>query len=93
MNQKCWADLLRELRAIEDRPNGSRDDWLDFAKPLQRIDTDAVRLATVGDTVSPEQRDEKLHRLQDSVPELADTVKLHSDAQRLAKCSRTDGRF
>ena len=45
MNQKCWAHLLRELKSVEDHPNGIRDDWPDFAKQLRRIYTDAVRLA------------------------------------------------
>ena len=57
MNQTCWAHLLRELQAVEDRPDGSRDDGLDFAKRLRRMCTDAVRLAAAGDVVSQTERD------------------------------------
>ena len=91
MNQKCWAHLLRELKAVEDRPNGPRDDGLAFARPLKRIYTDAVRLAVRGDDVSQSERDLKVCRLHARMTELACGAWRHPDARRLAKRLRSDG--
>ena len=90
MNQKCWAHLLRELTAVEDRPSGVRDDWLAFAKKLRRIFTDAVRLASAEDMPSSE-RDSKVCRLHVRLSELAGGAWTHPDAQRLAKRLLRDG--
>ena len=84
MNQKCWAHLLRELKAVEARPNGSRDDWLAFAKPLRRIFTDAAKL-NAAENVPPGERDSKVCRLHARLAELACADWAHPDARRLAK--------
>jgi transposase len=84
MNQKCWAHLLRELRAVEDRPNDARDDWLEFAKPLRRIFTDAVTLNAAANMPSSE-RDSKVCRLYTRLTDLAVASWVHPDAARLAK--------
>lgn len=90
MNQKCWAHLLRELKAVEDRPNGVRDDWLAFAKKLRRVFTDAVRLASAENMPSGE-RDSKVCRLHVRLGELACGAWVHPDAQRLANRLLRDG--
>jgi len=91
MNQKCWAHLLRELNAVEERPHGTRDDWLDFANRLRRIYTDAVRLAAAGDAVSEAERDSKVCRLHTRMTDLACADWTHPDAARLANRLRQDG--
>ena len=91
LNQTCWAHLVRERQAVEDRPNGSRDDWLDFAKPLRRIYTDAVRLAAAGDVVPQAERDSKVCRLHARMTQLAVAAWRHPDARRLANRLRKDG--
>lgn len=83
MNQKCWAHLLRELQAVEDRPNGARDDWLVFAKRLRRIFTDAVKLNAATD-LPREQRDARVCRLHARLTDLSCVAWVHPDAQRLA---------
>lgn len=85
MNQKCWAHLLRELKVIDERPNGPRDDWIEFAKKLRRIYTDAVKLAAAGDTMPAAERDSKVCRLHARMTDLAVTSWRHPDARRLAK--------
>lgn len=88
LNQKCWAHLLRELKGVEERPDGSRDDWPEFAKKLRRIYTDAVRLAAAGESTPPMpagERDSKLARLHGRVVELSMAEWTHPDAERLAK--------
>jgi transposase len=84
MNQKCWAHLLRELRAVEDRPNGARDDWIAFAKPLRRIFTDAVKL-NAAESMPSSERDSKVCRLHARLADLACAAWVHPDARRLAK--------
>jgi transposase len=91
MNQKCWAHLLRELKAVDERPNGPRDDWLDFAKKLRRIYTDAVKLAAAGDAMPASERDSKLSRLHGRMSDLACAAWTHPDARRLAKRLLKDG--
>jgi transposase len=91
MNQKCWAHLLRELKAVDERPNGPRDDWLDFAKRLRRIYTDAVKLAAASDAMPVTERDSKLSRLHARMSDLACTAWTHPDARRLAKRLLKDG--
>jgi transposase len=91
MNQKCWAHLLRELKAVDERPNGPRDDWLDFAKKLRRIYTDAVKLASAGDARPGSERDSKLSRLHARMTDLAVATWVHPDARRLAKRLLRDG--
>jgi transposase len=91
MNQKCWAHLLRELKAVDERPNGSRDDWLDFAKKLRRIYTDAVKLAAAGGVMPAAERDSKLSRLHARMSDLACAEWTHPDARRLAKRLLKDG--
>lgn len=91
MNQKCWAHLLRELKAVEERPNGPRDDWLDFAKKLRRIYTDAVRLAAAGDGTPQAERDSRVCRLHARMTDLAVAAWTHPDAKRLAKRLVKDG--
>jgi transposase len=91
MNQKCWAHLLRELTAVEERPNGPRDDWIDFAKKLRRISTDAVKLAAAGDALPEAERDAKVCRLHTRMTDLAVASWCHPDAARLAKRLRKDG--
>jgi transposase len=91
MNQKCWAHLLRELKAVDERPNGPRDDWLDFAKKLRRIYTDAVKLASAGDAMPASERDSKLSRLHARMTDLAVAAWTHPDACRLAKRLLKDG--
>lgn len=83
MNQKCWAHLLRELKAVEDHPNGSRDDWLEFAKPLRRIFTDAVRL-NAAENMPDSERASKVCRLDTRLTELACAEWVHPDAARLS---------
>lgn len=85
MNQKCWAHLLRELKVVDERPNGPRDDWIDFAKTLRRIYTDAVRLAAAGDAMPRAERDAKLCRLHARMTDLAYAAWTHPDAVRLAR--------
>jgi transposase len=91
MNQKCWAHLLRELKTVDERPNGPRDDWIDFAKKLRRIYTDAVKLAANGDTMPAKERDSKLCRLHGRMADLANASWTHPDARRLAKRLFKDG--
>jgi transposase len=91
MNQKCWAHLLRELKAVDERPNGPRDDWIDFAKKLRRIYTDAVKLASAGDAMPATERDSKLSRLHGRMTDLACAAWTHPDACRLAKRLLKDG--
>ena len=91
MNQKCWAHLLRELKAVDERPNGPRDDWLDFAKKLRRIYTDAVKLAAAGKAMPAAERDSKLSRLHARMTDLACATWMHPDARRLAKRLLKDG--
>ena len=91
MNQKCWAHLLRELKTVDERPNGPRDDWLDFAKKLRRIYTDAVKLAATGDGLPAPERDSKLSRLHARMTDLACAAWTHPDAKRLAKRLLKDG--
>jgi hypothetical protein len=91
MNQKCWAHLLRELKTVDERPNGPRDDWVDFAKKLRRIYTDAVKLAAAGDTLPTLERDSKLSRLHGRMSDLAHAIWTHPDARRLAKRLLRDG--
>ena len=91
MNQKCWAHLLRELTAVDERPNGPRDDWLDFAKKLRRIYTDAVKLAAAGDATPQSERDSKVCRLHGRMKDLACAAWTHPDAQRLANRLVKDG--
>ena len=97
MNQKCWAHLLRELKEVEQRPDGARDDWPEFAKKLRRIYTDAVRLAAAGNSappwlpMPPEERDSKVARLHGRVLELAASEWTHPDAKRLANRLRKYG--
>jgi transposase len=91
MNQKCWAHLLRELKVVDERPNGPRDDWLDFAKKLRRIYTDAVKLAAAGDAMPAAERDSKLSRLHARMTDLACAAWTHPDARRLAKRLLKDG--
>jgi transposase len=90
MNQKCWAHLLRELQAVEKQPNGSRDDWLAFAKPLRRIFTDAVKLNAAEDMPAGE-RDSKVCALHARVSALACAAWEHPDARRLAKRLEREG--
>ena len=87
MNQKCWAHLLRELKEVDERPDGARDDWPEFAKKLRRIYTDAVRLAAAGEStppMPPGERDSKVARLHRRAIELATAEWTHPDARRLA---------
>jgi transposase len=91
MNQKCWAHLLRELTAVDDRPNGPRDDWIDFAGKLRRIYTDAAKLAAAGDATPRTERDAKLCRLHGRMIELACREWTQPDARRLAARLRKDG--
>jgi transposase len=91
MNQKCWAHLLRELTAVDEQPNGPRDDWIDFAKTLRCIYTDAVKLAAVGDAMPSTERDWKICRLHGRMTDLAHGEWTHPDALRLAKRLRKDG--
>lgn len=91
MNQKCWAHLLREVKAVEERPNGPRDDWVDFAKRLRRIYTDAVKLAAAGDATPQAERDAKVCRLHGRMTDLACATWTHPDARRLAKRLVKDG--
>ena len=91
MNQKCWAHLLRELKAVDERPGDPRDDWLDFAKRLRRIFTDAVKLAAAGDAVPQAERDSKVCRLHGRMTDLACANWSHPDAARLARRLRKDG--
>jgi transposase len=85
MNQKCWAHLLRELNVVDERPQGPRDDWLDFAKKLRRIYTDAVKLAAAGDAMPQAERDSKVCRLHARMTDLACADWTHPDAKRLAQ--------
>ena len=85
MNQKCWAHLLRELKAVEERPDGARDDWPAFAKKLRRIYTDAVRLAAAGESVLQTERDSRVCALHVRISDLAGAEWTHPDARRLAK--------
>jgi transposase len=91
LNQKCWAHLLRELKAIDEQPNGTRDDWIDFARTLRRIYTDAVKLAAAGDTMPTAERDSKLSRLHIRMSALTHAAWAHPDARRLAKRLIKDG--
>ena len=91
MNQKCWAHLLRELTAVDERPNGPRDDWIDFARKLRRIYTDAAKLAAAGDATPRDERDAKLCRLHGRMTELAHADWTQPDARRLAARLRKDG--
>ena len=91
MNQKCWAHLLRELKAVDERPNGPRDDWIDFAKKVRRIYTDAVKLAAAGETMPATERDSKLCRLHGRMTDLANAAWAHTDARRLGKRLLKDG--
>lgn len=91
MNQKCWAHLLRELKEVDERPNGPRDDWVEFAKRLRRIYTDAVKLAAAGDATPVSERDSKICRLHARMSDLACTDWTHPDARRLAKRLLKDG--
>jgi transposase len=91
LNQKCWAHLLRELKTVDERPNGPRDDWVDFAKKLRRIYTDAVKLAAASDTMPAAARDSKLSRLHGRMTDLAGADWTHPDARRLAKRLLKDG--
>jgi transposase len=84
MNQKCWAHLLRELKAVDEQPNAPRDDWLDFAKRLRRIYTDAVKLAAAGDATPCAERESKVCRLHGRMTDLACGTWTHPDARRLA---------
>ncbi|CAN5140562.1 IS66-like element ISH10B family transposase [soil metagenome] len=90
MNQKCWAHLLRELRSVEDRPDGARDDWSLFAKKLRRIYTDAVRIAA-NEVMPQSARDSKVCALHGRVTDLACAKWTHPDARRLAKRLLTYG--
>jgi transposase len=90
MNQRCWAHLLRELKAVEERPHGGRDDWLAFAKPLRRIFTDAAKLAAAENMPSAE-RDSKVCGLHVRMTNLACADWVHPDATRLAKRLLKDG--
>ena len=84
MNRKCWAHLLRELKGVEDRPEGARDDWPAFAKKLRRIYTDAVRVAAAHGAMPAAERDSKVCALHARVTELACADWTHPDARRLA---------
>ncbi|CAN5392716.1 hypothetical protein BH11PLA2_BH11PLA2_23520 [soil metagenome] len=90
MNQKCWAHLLRELRSVDDRPEGARDDWPIFAKKLRRIYNDAVRLAA-NEVMPQSERDSKVCALHGRVTDLACAEWTHPDARRLAKRLLTYG--
>jgi transposase len=95
-NQKCWAHLLRELTAVDDRPDGARDDWPAFAKQLRRIYTDAVTLAAAlaapatGPATPRADHDAKVCRLHTRLTDLAVAPWTHPDAQRLANRLRKD---
>jgi hypothetical protein len=89
-NQKCWAHLLRELKTVDERPNGPRDDWPAFAKTLRRIYTDATKLAAAGPALPVVDRDAKVCRLHTRLTDLAVAAWMHPDAQRLAKRIRKD---
>jgi transposase len=91
MNQKCWAHLLRELKEVDERPNGARDDWLDFAKRLRRIYTDAVKLAAADDAMPRAERDSRVCRLHARLTDLVQAEWTHPDACRLANRLRKDG--
>lgn len=86
MNQKCWAHLLRELKAVEERPHGIRDDWLDFAKRLRRIYTDAVRLAARPDLPEGSSSTE-------FVNDQGETIQYVTQAERDAKVCRLHKRL
>jgi transposase len=91
MNQKCWAHLLREVKAVDERPHGPRDDWLAFAKTVRRIYTDAAKLAAAGDAMPQAERDSKVCRLHARMAALAGGAWTHPDARRLAKRLQKDG--
>ena len=91
MNQKCWAHLLRELKEVEERPDGARDDWPAFAKKLRRIYTDAVRVAAAHGIMPDAERDSKVCALHARITDLACAEWTHPDAQRLANRLRKYG--
>ena len=85
VNQKCWAHLLRELKEVDERVGGPRDDWPIFAKKLRRVYTDAVRVASRHGSISDAERDSKVCALHARVTDLACAEWTHPDARRLAK--------
>lgn len=84
LHQKCWPHLLRDLKEInEGTENG--DDWPEFHKRLRRLYGDAIRLAAARATMSAEDYDRKLIRLQGRMVDLAIADWTNPHARRLAK--------
>jgi transposase len=67
--QKCWAHLLRDVKALDEHPS---DDRTAFAKQLKRIFGDGTRLKLARDELSGEVFDRRVLALHQRLHALAD---------------------
>jgi transposase len=82
-HQKCWPHLLRELREVNDGPEGGGD-WPAFFKKLRRLYGDAIRLAAARGTLAADAYGLRHAKLQGRMVDLAGTDWANPHARRLA---------
>lgn len=81
-SQKCWAHLLRDVAALDDRPGEAR---AAFAKQVKRIFGDGVRLKLARDELGEEVFDRRVLALHERLHALADAEWADDDLRRLAR--------
>lgn len=81
--QRCWPHLLRELKKVEAR-GSAHGDWPTFARRVQRLFHDALRLRAARNEMAQEQCDLAIVRLENRAADLACHPWRHDDARRLA---------
>jgi len=82
--QKCWPHLLRDLKEVDNGPEGNGD-WPEFAKLVRRIYGDAIRLEMRRTALSADEFDAKLSRLHGRIAALSVGDWSNAHARRLAK--------
>ena len=82
--QKCWAHLLRDVKAIDTGPDAT-DEWRHFSKKLKRLFGDGVRLKLARDELSAEVFDRRVLALHQRRHELSQTASEHPHVHRFAK--------
>jgi hypothetical protein len=83
LHQKCWPELLRELKEVDKGPEAGGN-WPEFAKRLRRLCGDAIRLTIARATLPADAYSLRHAKLQARMLDLAQAERANPHARRLA---------